>query len=108
MPWRGTAIDSFGKLNVCCSFDNDATPKLFPTPAPIDNYKFWKIKERIKTVKDSLGLVLIIISYPFLLDNLAIYEIKSSWLVYVIAFICIDFANHVVSSVGYKQVSVSV
>ena len=44
MPWRGTAIDSFGKLNVCCSFDNDATPKLFPTPAPIDNYKFWKIK----------------------------------------------------------------
>jgi len=45
-------------------------------------------------IKDSLGLVLIIISYPFLLDNLAIYEIKSSWLVYVIAFICIDFASY--------------
>lgn len=45
-------------------------------------------------IKDSLGLVLIIISYPFLLDNLAFYEIKSSWFVYGIAFICIDFASY--------------
>ena len=45
-------------------------------------------------IKDSLGLVLIIISYPFLLNNLAFYEIKSSWLVYGIAFICIDFASY--------------
>lgn len=45
-------------------------------------------------IKDSLGLVLIIISYPFLLEKLAVYEIKSSWIVYVIAFICTDFASY--------------
>ena len=44
-------------------------------------------------IKDSLGLVLIIISYPFLLEHLAVYEIKSSWLVYMIAFICIDVST---------------
>jgi alkylglycerol monooxygenase len=45
-------------------------------------------------IKDSLGLVLIIVSYPYLLENLAIYNIESSWLVYVVAFICIDFASY--------------
>ena len=45
-------------------------------------------------IKDSLGLVLIIISYPFLLEKLALYDIKSSWIVYLIAFICIDFASY--------------
>jgi len=45
-------------------------------------------------IKDSLGLVVIIISYPFLLQYLAVYEIKSSWLVYTVAFIAIDFASY--------------
>ena len=45
-------------------------------------------------IKDSLGLVLIIISYPFLLDKLAIFEIQSSWMVYTVAFIAIDFASY--------------
>ncbi|NNC35030.1 MAG: sterol desaturase family protein [Croceitalea sp.] len=45
-------------------------------------------------VKDSLGLVLIIVSYPFLLEHLAITEIKASWAVWVIAFIVIDFAGY--------------
>lgn len=45
-------------------------------------------------IKDSLGLVLIIVSYPFLLKHLALMELSSSWLVYVIAFIAIDFASY--------------
>ena len=45
-------------------------------------------------IKDSLGLVLIIVSYPFLLEHLAVFQIEATWLVYVIAFICIDFASY--------------
>lgn len=45
-------------------------------------------------IKDSLGLVVIIVSYPFLLEHLSLMELPSSWLVYVIAFIAIDFASY--------------
>ncbi|MAO15313.1 sterol desaturase family protein [Muricauda ruestringensis] len=45
-------------------------------------------------VKDSLGLVLILISYPFLLEHLALIEIKATWLVWVVAFIALDFAGY--------------
>lgn len=45
-------------------------------------------------VKDSLGLVLILISYPFLLEHLALVEIKATWLVWVVAFIALDFAGY--------------
>lgn len=45
-------------------------------------------------LKDSLGLGVIIISYPFLLDQLAITEIKATWLVWLVAFLAIDFAGY--------------
>ena len=45
-------------------------------------------------LKDVLGLVVIVISYPFLLDNLSIYNIENSLIIYIIAFICIDFAGY--------------
>ncbi|WP_273567769.1 sterol desaturase family protein [Maribacter halichondriae] len=45
-------------------------------------------------VKDTLGLGIILISYPFLLEHLALTEIESTWLVWVIAFIAIDFASY--------------
>jgi len=45
-------------------------------------------------VKDSLGLVLILISYPFLLEHLALVEIKATWLVWVVAFVALDFAGY--------------
>ena len=45
-------------------------------------------------VKDSLGLGIILVSYPFLLEHLAIIEIKSTWLVWVVAFIVLDFAGY--------------
>ncbi|MBO0342806.1 MAG: sterol desaturase family protein [Bacteroidota bacterium] len=45
-------------------------------------------------VKDSLGLVLILVSYPFLLEHLALVEIKATWLVWTVAFIALDFAGY--------------
>ncbi|MBS9463215.1 sterol desaturase family protein [Flagellimonas sp. 389] len=45
-------------------------------------------------VKDSLGIGIIIVSYPFLLEHLALTEIKANWLVWVIAFLTLDFAGY--------------
>jgi sterol desaturase/sphingolipid hydroxylase (fatty acid hydroxylase superfamily) len=45
-------------------------------------------------VKDSLGLGVIIVSYPFLLENLALTSVKATWLVWLIAFLAIDFAGY--------------
>lgn len=45
-------------------------------------------------LKDSLGLGIVLISYPFLLDHLALLEIKATWLVWLAAFIAIDFAGY--------------
>jgi len=48
----------------------------------------------INIIKDSLGLVVIIISYPYLLDQLALTQIEATWLVYIVAFVAIDFASY--------------
>lgn len=45
-------------------------------------------------IKDSLGVVIIIISYPFLQEHLALMHIESSWMLYVIGFIAMDFAGY--------------
>lgn len=45
-------------------------------------------------IKDSLGLGLVLVSYPFLLEHLALTEIKATWLVWLVAFIVIDFAGY--------------
>jgi sterol desaturase/sphingolipid hydroxylase (fatty acid hydroxylase superfamily) len=45
-------------------------------------------------LKDSLGLGVILVSYPYFLENLALAEIKATWLVWLIAFIAIDFAGY--------------
>ena len=45
-------------------------------------------------LKDSLGLVLVILSYPYILDSIAVFDLESSALLYVVAFICIDFASY--------------
>jgi sterol desaturase/sphingolipid hydroxylase (fatty acid hydroxylase superfamily) len=44
--------------------------------------------------KDVLGLTISIMAYGWLVTNLAVYHIKATWLTYVIAFICIDFAGY--------------
>jgi len=44
--------------------------------------------------KDVLGLSISIIAYGWLLENLGVYQVKATWLTYIIAFICIDFAGY--------------
>lgn len=45
-------------------------------------------------IKDSLGLAFIVVSYPFLVEQLAVTEIKATWLVWVVAFMVMDFAGY--------------
>jgi sterol desaturase/sphingolipid hydroxylase (fatty acid hydroxylase superfamily) len=45
-------------------------------------------------IKDLLGLTIIIISYDWVLERVALFEIKNDWLVYILAFIALDFANY--------------
>ncbi len=44
--------------------------------------------------KDVLGLSINIIAYTWLVANIAVYHIQASWLTYLVAFICIDFAGY--------------
>jgi len=44
--------------------------------------------------KDVLGLTITILGYGWLVDHLAIYHIKTTWLIYVVAFIVLDFAGY--------------
>ncbi|RDY58196.1 sterol desaturase family protein [Flagellimonas nanhaiensis] len=45
-------------------------------------------------VKDSLGLGIIIVTYPYLLEHLALMEIKTTWVVWVVGFLALDFAGY--------------
>lgn len=45
-------------------------------------------------IKDSLGVVLVIVSYPFVLSQLALTELQATWPVYVVGFIALDFAGY--------------
>ena len=45
-------------------------------------------------LKDSLGLALVLISYPFLVSQLALTQTPSGWPTWVIAFVAIDFAGY--------------
>ncbi len=45
-------------------------------------------------IKDSLGLVVVLISYPFLLEHLSVFSIKSTLGIYIVAFIAMDFAGY--------------
>ena len=45
-------------------------------------------------IKDSLGLAVILVSYPYLVDNLAIMDLESTWLTWFVAFIVMDFAGY--------------
>lgn len=45
-------------------------------------------------IKDVLGLSIIIISYSWLVDKIAFFEIKATWAVYLVGFIVIDFAGY--------------
>jgi alkylglycerol monooxygenase len=44
--------------------------------------------------KDVIGLYLVILSYPFFLENLAITHVANTVIVYIIAFFALDFAGY--------------
>ncbi len=46
------------------------------------------------TIKSVLGLTIFIIGYEKLEAHIAIYEIEATWLVYLIAFLSLDFATY--------------
>ena len=52
--------------------------------------------------KDVLGLSIALISYAWLVDHLALIQIKATWLTYVIAFIVLDFAGYVVHALDHR------
>ena len=45
-------------------------------------------------IKDVLGLTLVIVSYGWMVDHIALIHIEATWLVYIVAFIGIDFAGY--------------
>jgi sterol desaturase/sphingolipid hydroxylase (fatty acid hydroxylase superfamily) len=45
-------------------------------------------------VKDSLGIGVVLVSYPYLLKTMAITSIGSTWLVWILAFLVLDFAGY--------------
>ena len=45
-------------------------------------------------IKDVLGLTVVIISYAWLVDHIAVVSIQATWAVYLVAFIVLDFAGY--------------
>ncbi len=45
-------------------------------------------------IKDVLGLTLVIVSYAWVEEHVGLFDIQATWLVYLIAFIGIDFAGY--------------
>ncbi len=54
------------------------------------------------SIKDSLGLIVILVSYPFLEQHLALFKIPSNTWVFVVAFIAIDFSEYWVHRVSHS------
>jgi sterol desaturase/sphingolipid hydroxylase (fatty acid hydroxylase superfamily) len=45
-------------------------------------------------IKDSLGIGLVLVSYPYLLEHLALLQIQTTWVIWLLAFLAIDFAGY--------------
>ena len=52
--------------------------------------------------KDVLGLSITIIAYGWLVSKVALYEIKATWLTYLVAFIILDFAGYWVHRLSHE------
>lgn len=46
------------------------------------------------TLKSILKLTVVILSYEVLVEHIALFELKTTWLVWVLSFIAIDFASY--------------
>ena len=53
-------------------------------------------------VKDVLGLSVAIYTYAWMVDKVALMHIEATWLVYILAFIALDFAGYVLHSLQHK------
>ncbi len=79
-------------------------------------YGWYKGKETVRTLdmisslssgitnvtKDVLGLSLVVISYEWMVDNLAITQVSSGFLTYLIAFIALDFAGYWIHRIAHE------
>ena len=52
--------------------------------------------------KDVLGLAFAIITYKWLVSEIALTQITASWLTYLVAFIVLDFAGYAVHALAHK------
>ncbi len=52
--------------------------------------------------KDVLGLAFAIISYGWLVQHIAVTQVKATWLTYIIAFIALDLAGYLVHALSHK------
>ncbi len=52
--------------------------------------------------KDVLGLTLVIVSYAWVEARVGLFDIQSTWLVYVIAFIGVDFAGYWIHRLSHQ------
>lgn len=52
--------------------------------------------------KDVLGLSIVILSYGWMMDHIALVHIKATWLTYLVAFIAIDFTGYWVHRIDHK------
>ncbi len=54
------------------------------------------------TVKDLLKIGISLLSYEWMVNHWAVFEIKSSLLVYIIAFVALDFAGYIGHAINHK------
>jgi sterol desaturase/sphingolipid hydroxylase (fatty acid hydroxylase superfamily) len=52
--------------------------------------------------KDVLGLSVVVISYGWLLDKVAVVHVPSGWITYAVAFIALDFAGYWVHRIAHE------
>ncbi len=52
--------------------------------------------------KDVLGLSVVVISYGWLLDRVAVVHVPSGWITYAVAFIALDFAGYWVHRIAHE------
>lgn len=52
--------------------------------------------------KDVLGLSIAIYGYGWMVENWALYHIKATWLIYVVAFIALDLAGYIVHRIQHE------
>ncbi|MBN08794.1 MAG: sterol desaturase [Flavobacteriaceae bacterium] len=53
-------------------------------------------------IKDSLGLIIILVSYPYLVEKISIISLPNNFFLWFIAFICIDFAQYWIHRLNHK------